>query len=279
VGFYKKGGMAMRAGFIQFMPDFGDIEGNIQKICRLVESIDAELIILPELCNTGYLFTSRQEVEKLGEEIPSGKTTQALCRLANVKHTYLVAGLIEKCGQKLYNASILIGPDGYIATYRKIHLFYEETLWFAPGDLEFSVYDIGICRVGMMICFDWIFPEAARVLALRGADVLCHPANLIHPYCQEAMVTRCLENRVFAVTANRTGTETRGDKRLRFTGKSQITGPDGAILCRAGEITEETGCVDIDVQRAREKAFNPYNDLFGSRRVAFYGDLVKPEQQ
>ncbi len=267
----------MRLGFIQFKPDFGDIEQNIQKISRLVESVEAELIVLPELCNTGYFFTSRREVEGLSEEILSGKTTQALCRLANLKHTYLVAGLIEKYGQCLYNAAVLVGPDGYIATYRKIHLFYEETLWFAPGNLNFSVYDIGICRVGVMICFDWIFPEAARVLALRGADVLCHPANLIHPYCQEAMVTRCLENRVFAVTANRTGTETRGDKQLRFTGRSQITGPNGAILRRAGEATEETVSVDIDVQQAREKSFNPYNDLFGSRRAAFYTDLVKPD--
>jgi predicted amidohydrolase len=266
----------MRAGFIQFMPVFGDIEGNIQKIERLVESIDTELVVLPELCNAGYLFTSRHEVERLGEEVPAGRTTEVLCRLAHAKNTYLVAGLIEKCGEKLYNASVLVGPDGYIATYRKIHLFYEETLWFTPGDLEFSVYDIGICRIGMMICFDWIFPEAARVLALQGADVLCHPSNLVLPYCQEAMITRCLENRIFAITANRTGTEIRGEKKLYFTGKSQIIGPDGTVFCRAGEITEETGIVDIDVQRAREKAINPYNDLIGSRRTAFYGDLIKP---
>jgi len=268
----------MRAGYIQFNPVFGDVEENIQKIGRLVESVDADLIVLPELCNTGYLFTSRREVEELSEKVPSGRTTETLCRLANDKHSHLVAGLIEKDGQKLYNAAVLVGPDGYIATYRKIHLFYEETLWFSPGDLEYTVYNIGICRVGMMICFDWIFPEAARVLALRGADVICHPSNLVHPYCQEAMITRCLENRVFAVTANRTGTEIRGNKQLHFTGKSQITGPDGAILRHAGEITEETSSSDIDVRRAREKTFNPYNDLFLSRRVAFYSDLVKPDR-
>ena len=171
----------MRAGYIQFNPVFGDVEENIQKIGRLVESVDADLIVLPELCNTGYLFTSRREVEELSEEVPSGRTTETLCRLANDKHSHLVAGLIEKDGQNLYNAAVLVGPDGYIATYRKIHLFYEETLWFSPGDLEYTVYNIGICRVGMMICFDWIFPEAARVLALRGADVICHPSNLVHP--------------------------------------------------------------------------------------------------
>lgn len=266
----------MKVAFIQFEPVFGEIGANIQIIDRLVERIDAELIVLPELCTTGYLFTSHREVEALGEEIPAGRTTEALCRLARLKNSYLVAGLIEKCGEKRYNASVLVGPGGYIATYRKIHLFYEETLWFTPGDLAFSVYDIGICRIGMMICFDWIFPEAARILAIRGADLLCHPSNLVLPYCQGAMVTRCLENRVFAVTANRTGTETRGGKKLTFTGKSQITGPDGNIFCRAGERTEETGVVDIDVQQARVKAVNPYNDLIGSRRTDFYRDLIEP---
>ena len=80
----------MRAGYIQFSPDFGDVEENIQTISRLVESVDAELIILPELCNTGYLFTSCREVETLSEEIPAGRTTQALCSMANHKHAYLV---------------------------------------------------------------------------------------------------------------------------------------------------------------------------------------------
>jgi len=126
-----------------------------------------------------------------------------------------------------------------------------------------------------MICFDWIFPETTRILALKGADVICHCANLVLPYCQEAMVTRCLENRVFAVTANRTGTETRGEKSLHFTGKSQITGPDGSILYRAGEATEECGVVEIDPTLARNKVINPYNDAFGSRRNEYYGELTK----
>ena len=232
----------MKAGFIQFTPVLGDIDQNIPKICKLVDRTDADLVVLPELCNTGYHFTSRQEVEALAEKIPFGKTTETLCRLAKTRGVYIVAGLIEKSGDRCYNASVLVGPSGYIATYRKIHLFFEETLWFDPGDREPAVHDIGICRVGLMICFDWIFPETARILALKGADVICHCANLVLPYCQEAMVTRCLENRVFAVTANRTGTETRGEKSLYFTGKSQITGPDGSILYRAGEATEEMRC-------------------------------------
>lgn len=266
----------MKVGFIQFEPAFGDKEYNLRQIERLVEAVDAELIVLPELCTTGYHFTSRQEVEALGEEVPDGRTTETLGRLAQARNAVLVAGLIEKRGEKLYNAAMLIGPGGHMATYRKIHLFYEETLWFTPGDLPFSVYDLGVCRVGMMICFDWLFPEAARTLALRGADLLCHPANLVLPYCQDAMITRCLENRVFAVTANRIGTEIREGKKLCFTGRSQIVGPDGTILCRAGDLGAETGVVDIDVQRARVKAINPYNDLFAGRRTAFYGERIEP---
>jgi predicted amidohydrolase len=265
----------MKAGFIQFAPFLGDIDQNIPKICKLVDKTDADLVVLPELCNTGYHFTSRSEVEALAEEIPFGKTTETLCRLAQSRGVYIIAGLIERSGERCYNASVLVGPSGYIATYRKIHLFFEETLWFDPGDREPAVHDIGICRVGLMICFDWIFPETARILALKGADVICHCANLVLPYCQEAMVTRCLENRVFAVTANRTGTETRGGKSLYFTGKSQITGPDGSILYRAGEATEECGVVEIDPTLAGSKVINPYNDAFGSRRTEYYGELTK----
>ncbi|MCE5262884.1 MAG: acyltransferase [Deltaproteobacteria bacterium] len=265
----------MRVGFLQYMPVLGDLDQNILKISQLVQTIDADLLVLPELCNTGYHFVSRPEAEGLAEEVPQGKTTEALCRLAKIKGTHIVAGLIEKSGGRCYNAAVLVGPAGYVATYRKIHLFYEENLWFDPGEEEPAVHDIGVCRVGLMICFDWLFPETARILALKGADVICHSANLVMPCCQDAMVTRCLENRVFAVTANRIGTETRGDKSLHFQGRSQITAPDGSILYRAAEETEETRVVDIDPASARNKGINPYNNLWSSRKTECYAELVK----
>jgi predicted amidohydrolase len=186
-----------------------------------------------------------------------------------------VAGLAERSGKNFYNSAVLVGPDGYRATYRKIHLFFEETVWFNPGDGEFQDYDIGGCTVGIMICFDWIFPESMRVLSLMGADVICHSANLVLPFCQDAMKTRCLENRVFAVTANRTGTEERGGKSLYYTGKSQITGTRGNVLFQAGEGIEEVGIVEIDVNEARNKEVNEYNNLFDDRRTDFYSALLK----
>ena len=264
----------MKAGFVQFDPLFGNVKENIEKAIQLIESFDADVIVLPEFFNTGYLFTSKQEADELGEIIPGGPTTEALCGIAGRKKVHLVGGLIEKAGGRLYNTAILVSPQGHVATYRKVHLFNEENLWFTPGDKGFEVYDIGSCKLGIMICYDWIFPESMRVLALKGAEVICHPANLVLPFCQDAMITRCLENRVFAITANRTGTEQRGGKTFRYTGRSQITGPVANILYRAGADTEETGVVNIDVSLARNKRLNLYNDLFEDRRVPFYGTLV-----
>ena len=266
----------MKVGFIQFRPVFGETGWNIEQVERLLERVDAELIVLPELFATGYLFASREEAWRLAEEIPGGRTTEALGRIARRKNIHIVAGLCEKEGDRLFNAAVLVSPEGYRGTYRKMHLFNEEKLWFQPGDEGFKVFDIGICRIGIMICFDWFFPEAPRILALQGAQVICHSANLVLPFCQNGMVTRCLENHVYAVTANRTGRETRGGRDFLFTGKSQITDAQGMVLHQAGSDTEEAGIVDIDVQAADNKNLNSYNNLFHDRRTAFYGDLLKP---
>jgi len=260
----------MKAAFVQFDPVFGDIEGNIAKAVTLIERTEAEMIVLPELFNTGYLITSREEAFGLSEPVPGGRTTEALCSAARKKGAHIVAGLNERQGDLLFNSAVIVAPSGHLGTYRKIHLFNEEKLWFQPGDQGFSVYDIGSCRIGVMICFDWFFPESMRTLALMGADLICHPANLVLPFCQDAMITRCLENRVFAVTANRTGEERRNGKAFCYTGRSQITAPGAKILCQAGAETEETGAAEIDVSLSRDKNLNPYNHILNDRREVFY---------
>ena len=260
----------MKAAFIQFDPVFGDIEGNIGKAVALIERAKAEVIVLPELFNTGYLITSREEAFDLSEPVPGGRTTEALCSAARKKNVHIIAGLNERQGDTLFNSAVVAAPSGYLGTYRKIHLFNEEKLWFQPGDLGFAVYDIGSCRIGVMICFDWFFPESMRTLALKGADLICHPANLVLPFCQDAMITRCLENRVFAVTANRTGEERRNGKVFRYTGRSQITAPGAEVLCQAGAETEEIGTAEIDIRISRDKNLNPYNHILSDRREEFY---------
>jgi predicted amidohydrolase len=261
----------MKIGFIQSSPKFGEVDRNVTLALRNIRRLDADLIVLPELFNTGYRFRSKSEALSLAEPVPNGPTTERLIEAAKEENLFIVAGLAEKARGRVYNSSVLIGPGGLISLYRKAHLYSTEKRLFTPGNTPFEVHDIGKARVGMMICFDWLFPEAARTLALKGADIICHPSNLVLPYCPQAMITRCLENRVFAITANRVGTEARvGKERLRFIGKSQIVSPTGEVLVRASSSRCASMVVTIEPKAAREKRINPKNDLFGDRRRGLY---------
>lgn len=261
----------MRVGFYQFNPVFGEVKRNLDTVASRLQGIECDLMVLPELFATGYQFLSKDEVEALAEPVPDGPTTTRLCELAKEGRMYVVAGLAERAWEHYYNSAVLVGPKGFIGVYRKAHLFFEETLFFMPGDTGFLVWDIGLAKVGILVCFDWFYPEAARTLALRGADILCHPANLVLPYCPDAMVTRCLENRVFSVTANRIGTEARGQKNpLTYIGNSEIVDQGGKILYRAPGDQEDLRVLDIDPKKARSKSLNQYNDLFRDRQTGLY---------
>ena len=261
----------MKAGFIQFAPVFGDPGKNVERVMRILETQETDLVVLPELFNTGYQFVSMQEVEDLSEEIPAGDTSQKLIDLSRERSVYIVAGLAERDRNSFYNSAVLVGPGGFIGVYRKTHLFSEEKLWFSSGDTGFRVWETPLGKIGIMICFDWFFPESARTLALKGADLIAHPSNLVLPYCPDAMVTRCLENGVFSITANRTGSEARGGKApLVFIGRSEIVSPSGRIICRTEADTEEFGLAEIDPLEARNKDLNPFNNLFDDRREEYY---------
>jgi predicted amidohydrolase len=182
-----------------------------------------------------------------------------------------VAGLAERAPDgRIFNSAVAVDRDGFKGLYRKIHLFNREKEWFAPGDSGFVVLPLAGARVGLMICFDWIFPESARTLALLGAQVIAHPANLVLPFCQAAMVTRAVENRVFTITANRIGTEERGGATLTFTGGSRVVAPDGTVLADAPADSAHAAVAEIDPVRADDKRATPKNDLFEDRRVEFY---------
>jgi predicted amidohydrolase len=262
----------MRVGYFQFDPVFGDVARNLDFVTARLEQVEADLIVLPELFATGYQFVSQDEVARLAERVPDGVTTNRLIEIARRRGLTIVAGLPERAGLQYFNSAVVVGPKGVMGCYRKAHLFFEETLFFTPGDSGFHVWDIGMAKVGVMICFDWYYPEAARTLALRGADIIAHPSNLVLPHCPDSMVTRCLENRVFSVTANRIGSEARGGKdRLTFIGMSEVVSPRGQILHRAPPEDEDLTVVEIDPREARTKVMNSYNDLLRDRRPALYG--------
>ena len=259
----------MRVAVLQFAPEFGDVRGNLTRMEVMIARENAELFVAPELALSGYTFESRDEALALAQE-PDGAEFAGLARLAREKGAAVVVGFAEKDGPSVFNSSLLLAPDGSRTTYRKIHLFGREKRFFTPGDRPPQVVEVRRVRHGMMICFDWIFPETARSLAIMGADIICHPANLVLPHCQDAMVTRCLENRVFGLTANRTGIEKRAGERLAFTGMSQIVAPNGRILARAGGDGDALLMADIAPEDARDKWVTPSNHVLEDRRPDLY---------
>lgn len=269
----------MRIAFYQSSPIYGEIEYNLFTALNALGASGADLYVLPELFTTGYLFGSRRELAALAEPIPAGPTTRSLVEFCRAEDCAVVAGVAEVAGRgsakKYFNSAVFVGPRGFVANYRKTHLFNLEKKWFDAGDSGFSVSTFRGARIGVMICFDWVYPEATRILALKGADVICHPSNLVLPFCQAAMITRSLENRVFTVTANRVGKEKRGKIEIPFSGMSQIVDPFGKVLCKAPRTGENLMVVDVDPTRARDKKFTPGNDLLKDRRPRFYRDLVR----
>jgi len=258
-----------RCGWAQFAPAFGDVQANLDRVAALAIGSAADLLVLPELALTGYLFEDRRELLDLAEPA-EGAAEARLAQIAGDAGCHLAVGLAERDDRRAYNSAVLVGPAGVVGRYRKAHLFDREKELFEPGDLPLEVWPVGEARVGMMICFDWIFPEVARTLALRGADVIAHPSNLVLPLCQRVMPARCIENRVFAVTANRWGTERRGDRELAFTGGSGIWDPAGTALAAAPAAADGVTVVEVEPAAARDKWVTPRNHVLEDRRVDRY---------
>ncbi len=263
----------MKIGFIQFAPVLGDAQATIRNIDELIDQTKTtDILVLPELCNSGYNFSSFEEAWETSEEIKNSSFINYLTSKCKQFNLYIVSGFNERDDRDLYNSAILIGPEGYIGNYRKLHLFMNEKDYFKPGNVGLPVFDIGLCKIGMLVCFDWIFPEVWRILALKGAEIICHPSNLVLPgLAQKAVPIHGLINRIYIVTSNRIGRE----RELSFTGLSTIVNPKGDILFQASPIKEETMIKDIDITLARDKTITKKNDLFTDRRPEEYSLLIE----
>ncbi|NVM46542.1 MAG: acyltransferase [Candidatus Lokiarchaeota archaeon] len=259
----------MKIGYIQSSPTFGKKAQNFKQIENLLGKSKADLIVLPELFATGYTFISKKEAESLAETT-KGETAEFLMRIAEITGAVIVGGFVEEDSNQIYNSSLIVSSSEVLGTYRKLHLYFKEKLWFSPGNKHLKTYQVKEAKVGIMICFDWIFPETARLLAVLGADIIAHPANLVMPFCQKAMIIRCLENSIYAITANRIGEEKRGDSHFHFTGRSQITSCNGDVLSSAPKDKFYIDLVEIDVNQARDKNLNKYNNVLKDRRTEFY---------
>ena len=272
----------VRVAAAQYEPRVGDLEGNraaAQRWVRDAAAQGARLVVLPELASSGYVFSSEAEADGTAESPDDGPYVTALLELCREHDLHVVTGVNERDGDRRHNSSVLLGPGGRLATYRKLHLYYDEQSWFEPGT-ELPVVETPIGRIGSIICFDLWFPEPARALALAGADIIAVPTNWVasfkptvwddRGYCQGdyvAMATAA-QNGVVMVCADRIGLE----RDVRFIGASIIVGADGWPL--AGPASKDrpellVADVDLDsVERARRRT--PRNHLFGDRRPAAY---------
>jgi predicted amidohydrolase len=262
----------VRVACVQNDPAFGARDANLDAAEALLDGVEADLVVLPELFASGYSFRDRAEAEAAAEPFPDGPTVRRLLAWSRRRGAVVVAGFPERAGARVHNAAAVVADGRPLACYRKVHLFGFESDVFDAGDDGFAVVEHRGLRVGTMVCFDWIFPESARTLALRGADVIAHPSNLVLPWCQRAMPLRALENGVFTATANRVGTERRAPRpALRFTGGSLVAGVDGVVLASAPEEGPAVLVADLDPARARDKRLPGGNDRLADRRPHLYG--------
>jgi predicted amidohydrolase len=275
----------MLVAVAQIDPKLAEKERNLAVcVARMEEAAaaGAQLLVLPECAIPGYMFDSADEALPFAEELP-GPSTELLEREVRRLGIHVVCGLLERDGDTLRNAAVLVSPtDGLLGAYRKTHLpFLGVDRFVVPGD-ELPVWETPLGRIGIEICYDLRFPEVTRTLALRGADIVAHPTNFplaARPQTELITVARALENRVYLLTANRVGKERWGE----FCGRSQIVDPFGARLAEA-DPTEETLLVaDVDVDKARDKDYVVPGEyelyLFGHRRPELYGALVEETQR
>jgi len=170
----------MIVSLIQFAPVLGGLEHNRALISEFLdEAKDADLAVLPELAFTGYNFAGPEMARTLSEVPTESASLELLHKKAIQNDQHIICGFNERAGDVLFNSTVLVGPEGLLGIYRKMHLFMKEKNIFEPGNSNLDVFDIGCCKLGMQICFDYLFPEPWRILAQRGAELIIHPSNLL----------------------------------------------------------------------------------------------------
>jgi predicted amidohydrolase len=281
---------ALRVACVQMNPEIGQTERNVARSLDFIAQAaagGAGLVVLPELCNTGYVFETREEAMALAEPIPDGPSCRRWREAAAKHRMVIVAGITERDGDVLYNSAVVVGPQGVLGTYRKNHLWGAENLFFERGNLGMPVFRIGAGRIACAICYDIWFPETFRLAALQGADLLCVPTNWVPMPSQPKdmlVMANVLamggahSNSMFVACADRVGVE-RGQP---FLGNSILVSHSGWPLAGPASGTEEEILIaDMNLADARRKrTLNDFNQLLRDRRTDLYdemlGTAVKP---
>ena len=274
--------MSFRVAAVQMDVKIGDRAANRAAILEKLEAAakqGAQLVVFPECALSGYVYESAAEALPATETVP-GETSEAIAAACQRLNVYAIVGLLEREGETVYNSAFVVGPEGLVANYRKCHLpVLGIDRYVGRGD-SLPIIELPFGRIGILICYDVRFPEAARSLTLRGADAIIVPTNW--PEGAESAPefltrARAWENRVYVVACNRVGVE----QGVRFIGRSQIVGPDGKFLAQADGESETCLVAEIDPLLARQKRLVITPGVFeldpvGGRRPDLYGDLEQP---
>jgi N-carbamoylputrescine amidase len=255
---------------------------NIVDSIRKAISLKAKLLLLPELCTIPYILPNKTQYQQFAESI-DGLTVQDWATEACIHDIYIIGGFLERERGRMFNSAVLIGPKGIIGIYRKTHLWEHEKLFFELGNYGFSVWETPIGRIGILICFDIRFPECARLLALKGADLICIPAgwsnvvnkNQIDSYGltqgNYQAIAQANSSRVAIMCANRAGKEGLHE----FVGKSIIVDAGGKIIAGpANSSMPEILCADINLDASRDKGYGTRSDVFKDRRIDLYDIML-----
>ena len=273
--------MKFTAAAVQFHPDFTDGEANLEKMETLLGRVVAEhpgvrLVVMPELATTGYECAERfARLAEVPAEAESVRRMAARCKEHSVHLAYGFAERDAERSDVLYNSVALIDDRGRLAgVYRKAHLFAGEKRWFCPGE-SFPVFETSLGRLGIFVCWDTLFPEVARILALKGAELLVVPTNWEKPYDHDwelAASARALDNTLHLIGANRVGP----DRDYDFFGKSRIVDPRGRVLASLDDEVEGYVVATIDTgETARLR--REYYTLLQDRRPEAYGEITRPD--
>lgn len=267
----------MKIAICQVSPTIGNIKENRAKLEAAIAtaaSQGAEIVLLPELSNTGYSFAGKEELNQYAET-PDGETLTSWIQLAKKFSISIVGGFAEKSSDNhIYNSAAVVDPTGVKVVYRKAHLWGDEKLYFTAGDGQAPIVDLPGCRLGLMVCYDIEFPEWVRSVALRGAELICCPVNLpLYPRPDGNTPSEIVRyqaqaafNRIYIATADRS----QPDRNQAWLGASVVIDPDGFVVSKVNLGNDFVQVVDIDPQESRNKSIGDTNDVFKDRRVDLY---------
>ncbi len=271
----------IRIGCVQSNPVFGDIDSNLRSFEQFASEADSDLLVFPELALTGYFFTTPQKAKLYAEPI-GGMLAANIKRIAKRYDLAIVTGFLEEENGLLYNSAIAIDRRGNLAGhYRKVHLFYYEKMVFAQGNLGFPVFDIEVrnrekIKLGLQICYDWRFPESTRTLAVKGAELVAIPSNIVTTTGMliETLKVRAFENKVIIAFADRIGSEKEvidnKTEELTFRGESCVINYNGEILSINSTQAESITYANVLTENTKSKDINIFNNIINDMRNNIY---------